>query len=151
MLGKKARHEIRRKLRRAEAAGPVRFRELPLTSASADAFIALHQARWGAQGLFPDTADGERGRRFLHRLTELESMEGTDAQLVLGEVAVGDRVVFATVAFDDGATCYFYNAGMDPAAREFSPGRTRTAAYLRDRMAAGRNRFAPLRGAEPHQ
>lgn len=151
MLGKKARHEIRRKLRRAEAAGPVRFRQLPLTSASADAFIVLHQARWGEQGLFRETPDGDRSRRFLDRLTTLEAAEGPDAQLVLGEVTVGDRVVFATVAFDDGATCYFYNAGMDPGAREYSPGVTGTAAYLRDRMAAGRSRFDFLRGSEPYK
>lgn len=150
-LDKKARHEIRRKLRRAEAVGPVRFRELPLESASVEAFIALHQARWGDQGLFPDTPDGERSRRFLHRLTELEAAEGDRAQLVLGEVTVGERVVFSTVSFDDGRTCFFYNAGMDPTARELSPGVTGTAAFLRDRMAAGRERFDFLRGDEPYK
>lgn len=150
-LDKKARHEIRRKLRRAEAVGPVRFREVPLEAASADAFIALHQARWGDQGLFPDTPDGDRSRRFLHRLTALEAAEGDRAQLVLGEVTVAGRVVVATVAFDDGATCFFYNAGMDPGARELSPGVTGTAAYIRDRLAAGRARFDFLRGDEPYK
>ena len=150
-LDKKARHEIRRKLRRAEAVGPVRFRQLPLEAASVEAFIALHQARWGDQGLFPDTPDGARSRRFLHRLTELEAAEGASAQLMLGEVSVGDRVVVSTVAFDDGTTCFFYNAGMDPAARDLSPGVTGTAAYLRDRLEAGRIRFDFLRGDEPYK
>ncbi len=150
-LDKKARHEIRRKLRRAEAVGPVRFRQLPLDAASVDGFIALHQARWGEHGLFPDTPDGDRSRRFLHRLTELEAAEGSDAQLVLGEVTVGDRVVVSTVAFDDGTTCFFYNAGMDPQARELSPGVTGTAAYIRDRLAAARTRFDFLRGDEPYK
>jgi CelD/BcsL family acetyltransferase involved in cellulose biosynthesis len=150
-LDKKARHEIRRKLRRAEGIGPVRFRRLPLDAASVESFIALHQARWGAQGLFPDTPDGERSRRFLHRLTSLEAAEGDRAQLLLGEVTVGDRVVFGTVAFDDGRTCYFYNAGMDPSARELSPGVTGTAAFLRDRMEAGRQRFDFLRGNESYK
>ncbi|MEZ4597618.1 MAG: GNAT family N-acetyltransferase [Chloroflexota bacterium] len=129
----------------------MRFRELPLAPTSVDAFIALHQARWGERGLFPSTEDGERSRRFLHRLTELEAGEGSDAQLVLGEVTVGDRVVVATAAFDDGETCFFYNAGMDPTARELSPGVTGTAAYIRDRMAAGRSRFDFLRGDEPYK
>jgi CelD/BcsL family acetyltransferase involved in cellulose biosynthesis len=151
MLDKKARHEIRRKLRRAEAAGPVRFRQLPLEPASVEAFIALHQARWGDRGLFAATPDGDRSRRFLARLAELEAAEGPDAQLVLGEVTVGDRVVVATAAFDDGETCFFYNAGMDPAARDLSPGVTGTAAYIRDRMAAGRSRFDFLRGNEPYK
>lgn len=150
-LDKKARHEVRRKLRRAEGVGPVRFRQLPLASTSADAFIELHQARWGPQGLFPDTTDGDRSRRFLHRLTELEAAEGPDAQLMLGEVAVGDRIVFAAVAFDDGETCFFYNAGMDPTARELSPGVTGTAAFIRDRLDAGRTRFDFLRGDEAYK
>lgn len=150
-LDKKARHEVRRKLRRAEAVGPVRFREMSLEPASVDAFIELHQARWGAHGLFPDTPGGERSRRFLHRLTELEAAEGTRAQLVLGSVTVDGRVIAATVAFDDGETCYYYNAGVDPTARELSPGVTGTAAYLRDRMAAGRTRFDFLRGNEPYK
>ena len=137
-LDKKARHEIRRKLRRAEAVGPVEFRALPLDAASVESFIALHQARWGAQGLFSDTPDGDRSRRFLHRLTSLEAAEGERAQLLLGDVSVGDQVVFSTASFDDGRTCYFYNAGMDPAARELSPGVTGTAAFLRDRLEAGR-------------
>jgi CelD/BcsL family acetyltransferase involved in cellulose biosynthesis len=150
-LDKKARHEIRRKLRRAEAVGPVEFRALPLDGASVESFIALHQARWGAQGLFPDTPDGDRSRRFLHRLTSLEAAEGERAQLLLGEVSVGDQVVFSTASFDDGRTCFFYNAGMDPAARELSPGVTGTAAFLRDRVEAGRQRFDFLRGDEPYK
>jgi CelD/BcsL family acetyltransferase involved in cellulose biosynthesis len=150
-LDKKARHEIRRKLRRAEAVGPVRFRRLPLGSAGVDAFIELHQARWGDHGLFPATPDGDRSRRFLHRLTALEAAEGSAAQLLLGEVCVGDRVLVSIVAFDDGVTCFFYNAGMDPMARELSPGVTGTAAFLRDMMAAGRSRFDFLRGNEPYK
>jgi CelD/BcsL family acetyltransferase involved in cellulose biosynthesis len=150
-LGKKARHEIRRKWRRAEEVGDIRFQLLPLDEPSVDAFVALHQKRWGAQGLFPDTTDGERSHRFLSRLTELEAAEGPQAQLQLGQVTVGEQVVFTGVAFDDGETCYFYNAGVDPEARELSPGVTGTAAYIRDRLAAGRTRFDFLRGDESYK
>ena len=150
-LDKKARHEIRRKLRRAEEVGAVRFRLLPLEPASVESFISLHQKRWGTQGLFPDSAAGGRSRRFLLRLTELEAAEGPGAQLQMGRVSVGERVVLESLAFDDGVTCYFYNAGMDPEARELSPGVTGTAAYLRDRISAGRTRFDFLRGNEPYK
>ena len=75
-LDKKARHEIRRKLRRAEATGAVTFRAMPLDATSVETFIRLHQARWGDEGLFPDTEGGHRSRRFLHRLAELEAAEG---------------------------------------------------------------------------
>lgn len=150
-LDKKARHEIRRKLRRAESVGEVTFREMPLDAASVEAFIDLHQKRWGEDGLFPATEGGDRSRRFLHRLTELEAAEGDSAQLQLGQVLVGDRVIFAGVGFDDGATCYFYNAGSDTDARELSPGVTGAGAYIRDRIAAGRTRFDFLRGNEPYK
>jgi CelD/BcsL family acetyltransferase involved in cellulose biosynthesis len=150
-LDAKARHEIRRKIRRAEAAGPVSFELAPLTAASVDAFIELHQARWGDEGLFPRTEGGDRSRRFLHRSTELEAADQEGAQLQLGQVRVGERLIFATVGFDDGTTCFFYNAGMDPAARDLSPGVTGTAAYVRGRIDAGRRRFDFLRGNEPYK
>jgi len=150
-LDKKSRHEIRRKMRRAESSGPLEFRLVDPTPEAVDAFIDLHQSRWGDEGLFPDTPGGERSRRFLHRLAELETAEGDGRQLQLGRMDAGGRLVFATVGFDDGTTCYFYNAGMDPEARELSPGVTGTAAYIRDRLAAGRRRFDFLRGNEPYK
>jgi len=150
-LDKKSRHEIRRKMRRAESSGPLEFRLVDPTPEAVDVFIDLHQSRWGDEGLFPDTPGGERSLRFLHRLAELETAEGDGRQLQLGRMDAGGRLVFATVGFDDGTTCYFYNAGMDPEARELSPGVTGTAAYLRDRLAAGRRRFDFLRGNESYK
>ncbi len=150
-LDKKARHEIRRKLRRAEATGAVTFRAMPLDATSVETFIRLHQARWGDEGLFPDTEGGHRSRRFLHRLAELEAAEGDQSQFQLGQVFVGDRLIFAGVGFDDGVTCFFYNAGADPEARELSPGVTGTAAYIHDRIGVGRTRFDFLRGDEPYK
>ncbi len=150
-LDKKSRHEIRRKMRRAESSGPLEFRLVDPTPEAVDVFIDLHQSRWGDEGLFPDTPGGERSRRFLHRLAELEAAEGDGRQLQLGRMDADGRLVFATVGFDDGTTCYFYNAGMDPEARELSPGVTGTAAYLRDRLAAGRRRFDFLRGNESYK
>ena len=150
-LGRKERHEIRRKVRRAEAAGPLTFTLVDPTPEAVDRFIALHQERWGEEGLFPATAGGQRSRRFLHRLAELESAEGDARRLQIGQLSVGDRPIFSAVGFDDGATCYFYNAGTSRDARELSPGVTGTAAYLRDRLEAGRRRFDFLRGDEPYK
>jgi hypothetical protein len=151
-LDKKARHEIRRKIRRAEAAGTLTFQLLPPTSETVDAFIELHQRRWGSEGLFPETEGGTRSRRFLHRVAELAAADGpTRTTAQFGLLSLDGTPVFSTVGFDDGHTCYFYNAGMDPAARELSPGVTGTAAYLRDRLEAGRRRFDFLRGDEPYK
>ena len=62
-LGKKERHEIRRKVRRAEAAGEVRLDDSTDPIADLPAFIDLHQRRWGVDGLFPDNPGGDQSRR----------------------------------------------------------------------------------------
>jgi hypothetical protein len=150
-LDKKDRHEIRRKIRRAEAAGPNVFRLVDPTPDAVDAFIALHQGRWGDEGLFAATPGGDRSRRFFHRLAELELADGPARQLQLGQFEVAGQVIMIAVGFDDGQECLFYNAGTSPEARDLSPGVTGTAAYLRDRLAAGRRRFDFLRGDEAYK
>ena len=149
-LSKKTRHEVRRKLRRAQAAGPLRLRYLPLDAAAADRFIELHQARWGPHGLFASGEVGTRSRRFLHRLVELEGAQAEPA-FHIAETVVGDRVIHVAAGFAAGGTCYFYNAGMDPDALELSPGVVGTALYIRDRIARGEKRFDFLRGDEPYK
>jgi CelD/BcsL family acetyltransferase involved in cellulose biosynthesis len=150
-LDKKARHEIRRKIRRAEAIGPLTIEiESPTTSAI-DAFIALHRMRFGDDGLFPNNPGGERSRKFVHELAELERNESGGGQLHVALVRCGTRLIFAALAFDDGATVFLYNAGMDPSAREASPGISGTALYFQNRLAAGRRRFDYLRGNESYK
>lgn len=150
-LGKKQRHEIRRKIRRAQDAGPIRLGYLPLDSGAVGSFIRLHQARWGSRGLFAPGEDGDRGRRFLHRLAELESQEGDQAQFHIGEVVIGDRVAYVLAGFSADRRTFFYNAGLDPAMRDLSPGVVGTAAYLRDRAEAGDTAFDFLRGNESYK
>jgi CelD/BcsL family acetyltransferase involved in cellulose biosynthesis len=150
-LDKKARHEIRRKLRRAAAVGTVTIEITAPGAEAIDAFIDLHRARFGETGLYPMGPGGDRSRRFIHRLAELERAETDGGQLHVGVVRCGQRLVFAALAFDDGTTCYLYNSGMDPDAAEASPGVTGTAEYIRDRLAAGRRRFDFLRGSEPYK
>lgn len=149
-LDKKDRHEIRRKLRRAQSVGEMTIEISAPTDEAIDAFIELHTARFGEQGLFPNNPGGERSRRFVKRLAELERND-PQRQLQVGLVRCADRLVFAMVAFDDGKTCFLYNAGIEPGAREVSPGITGAALYFQDRLAAGRRRFDFLRGAEPYK
>ncbi|HUG48930.1 MAG TPA: GNAT family N-acetyltransferase [Candidatus Limnocylindria bacterium] len=150
-LGKKSRHEIRRKLRRAQAAAPLSVEIAEPSQEAIDGFVALHQKRFGSEGLFPETEGGERSRHFVRRLAELELAEGAGRQLHVARVRSGERLIFAALAFDDGQTCYLYNAGMDPDAAELSPGISGTAEYLRDRIEAGRTRFDFMRGNEPYK
>ena len=107
--------------------------------------------RFGDAGLFPDNPGGERSRRFVHRLAELERNESDGGQLHVALVRSGARLVFAALAFDDGHTSFLYNAGMDPSAAEVSPGVSGTAMYFQDRLAAGRRRFDFLRGNERYK
>lgn len=150
-LDKKARHEIRRKWRRAEGAGEISVSVDVPSDAGLERFIDLHQARFAQDGLFPDTEGGARSRRFVRRLAELERDDPDGGQLRLAEVRVGEAALFTALAFEDETTCFLYNAGMDPAASQLSPGVVGAAAYIRDRLGAGKRRFDFLRGDEPYK
>jgi len=150
-LDKKARHEVRRKLRRAAAVGELSIEISPPTVEAIDEFIRLHSLRFGERGLFPENEGGARSRLFVHRLAELEQAEADGGVLHVALVRCGQRLVFAALAFDDGVTSYLYNAGMDPSASDASPGVTGAALYFQNRIEAGRHRFDFLRGNEPYK
>jgi len=147
-LGKKARHEIRRKIRRAEAAGEVRFDEAEDPLAGLDAFIDLHQRRWGAEGLFPDTQGGAQSRVFIRRLFELL---GPDGPLRLAFLTVGGHRIAAGLTFETPDTTFYYNAGVDPDARELSPGVLLVAQIVQRALARGARRLDFLRGDEGYK
>lgn len=150
-LDKSARHEIRRKLRRAATVGELSIDVGPPSDEAIDQFIELHRARFGEEGLFPATEGGRRSEAFIRRLAELERAEQDGGQMQVARVRCGASLIYVAVAFDDGTSCYLYNAGMDPQAASASPGVTGTALYLQDRLAAGRRRFDFLRGDEPYK
>jgi CelD/BcsL family acetyltransferase involved in cellulose biosynthesis len=147
-LGKKERHEIRRKVRRAEAVGEVRLDDSTDPLADLDAFIELHQMRWGDLGLFPDTPGGAQSRVFARRLFELH---GADGPPRLTFLTVGGRRIGAGIHFDTDDGYLYYNAGLDPDARDLSPGVLMVYAYVRRAMAAGKRRIDFLRGNEPYK
>ena len=147
-LDKKERHEIRRKVRRAEAAGDVRLVTSSQPLADLDEFIALHQKRWGADGLFPDTPGGECSRRFFRHLFR---HFGPDGPARLTRLMIGDRVVASGIHFDDGSRIAYYNAGVDPDARDLSPGVVMVAEYVKQAIDGGRVALDFLRGNEPYK
>jgi CelD/BcsL family acetyltransferase involved in cellulose biosynthesis len=150
-LDKTARHEIRRKMRRAAAVGELSIEVGPPTAEAVEDFIRLHNLRFGDRGLFPDNEGGARSLRFVRRLAELERSEPDGGLMHVARVKCGQRLIFAVVAFDDGTTCFMYNGGMDPAAMDASPGVTGGGLYLRNRIEAGRRRFDYLRGQERYK
>ena len=147
-LGKKERHEIRRKVRRAEAVGEISLDESPDPLADLEAFIDLHQKRWGADGLFPDTPGGAQSRVFFRLLFELHGPEGP---LRLMFLTVGGRRIAAGIHFETEDGYLYYNAGVDPDARDLSPGVVMVHAYVARALAAGKRRLDFLRGNEPYK
>jgi CelD/BcsL family acetyltransferase involved in cellulose biosynthesis len=147
-LGKKERHEIRRKLRRAEGAGEIVLESAKGSDEDVEAFIDLHQKRWGAEGLFPPTAGGAASRRFFEGLLGECARTGI---VDLSFLSVGGRRIAAGVTMDDGENVYYYNAGVEPEARELSPGVVMVACYVQRAIALGRRRLDFLRGNESYK
>lgn len=147
-LGKKERHEIRRKVRRAEAAGEVALTESRDPLADLGAFIDLHQARWGTDGLFPPTPGGAQSRVLFRRLFELF---GPDGPLRLSFLTVGDRRIAAGVHFEMPDRALYYNAGVDPDARDLSPGVVMVERFARRAIERGQTAMDFLRGDEPYK
>jgi CelD/BcsL family acetyltransferase involved in cellulose biosynthesis len=147
-LGKKQRHEVRRKLRRAEAAGEVRFDPSPDPLAELDAFIDLHQKRWQERGLFPATEGGAQSRTFVRRLFELF---GPDGPVQLSFLTVGGRRIAAGIGIHDRDGYLYYNAGVDPDARDLSPGVVMIAKYIEGALLHGCRRLDFLRGDESYK
>jgi CelD/BcsL family acetyltransferase involved in cellulose biosynthesis len=147
-LDKKERHEIRRKVRRAEAVGEVRLDDSPDPLADLEAFIELHQKRWNAEGLFPETAGGAQSRVFFRRLFELH---GADGPLRLTFLSVGGRRIASGVHFETPDSYLYFNAGVDLDARDLSPGVVMVYACIERALAAGIRRLDFLRGDEPYK
>jgi CelD/BcsL family acetyltransferase involved in cellulose biosynthesis len=116
--------------------------------ADLDVFIDLHQRRWGDDGLFPPTRGGAQSRVLFRRLFELF---GADGPLGLTMLWVGERRIAAGVHFETTDELLYYNAGIDPAARELSPGVLMIHSYVRRALQRGIRRMDFLRGDEPYK
>jgi CelD/BcsL family acetyltransferase involved in cellulose biosynthesis len=146
-LDKKQRHEIRRKVRRGEAAG-VEIRASEDLLADLPEFIRLHRARWGERGLFTATAKGEEEELFMRELVATVPRE-TLTMLVARNEEFG---TFAAGLFlrDAGALRY-WNAGGDAAARALSPGVLLFVHGVSLAITEGRDQFDFLRGNEAYK
>ncbi len=147
-LGKKERHEIRRKVRRAQAVGEIRLVDSARPLDDLEAFIELHQKRWGDDGLFPATQGGEQSRVFIRRLFELF---GPDGPLRLTFLTVGGRCIASGIHLESTDSLLYYNAGVDPDARDLSPGVLMIHAYVGRALANGTRRMDFLRGNESYK
>ena len=145
-LGKKERHELRRKLRRFEAAPNASFhwadeRERP---AVLDRFFALHRLSKGDKAAFMT----EAAERFFRDVAD--AMAAAD-RLRLGVVHVHDEDAAVLFGFAYGDTLALYNAAYDPALGSLSIGIASHAYAIRDAIAQKLKVYDLLRGDEPYK
>ncbi len=146
-LSKKNRHELRRKLRRLDGAGEVRWLVLmdgDITERDQDDFLALHRLSTPDKAAFMD----ERMEKFFRGIFARFGNQGL-LRLYLLELA--DRRVAAALSFDSDGELLLYNSGYDPACSALSVGLILKANCLRDAIALGRERFDFLRGNERYK
>ena len=145
-LGKKERHELRRKLRRYESAPGTSFRwakdhERP---AVLDRFFALHRLSKGDKAAFMTDST----ETFFRDLADALAAAGW---LRLGVVRAYDQDAAVLFAFAYGDTLALYNAAYDPALGSLSLGIASHAFAVRDAIAQGFKVYDLLRGDEPYK
>lgn len=146
-LSKKHRHELRRKLRRLEAAGQV---TMSRTSSSADAaagvdllFRLMRESRDDKRAFLTPAMEA-----FFRDLAAEFTARGMACFRTL--LLDGDPV--ATVfCFESPTATFLYNSGYDPAASDLAVGLLSKALALRDAIESGKRTFDFLRGDERYK
>jgi CelD/BcsL family acetyltransferase involved in cellulose biosynthesis len=145
-LSGKDRHELRRKLRRAEAGRPrVEVARTPAAMAALlDGFVALHRRSKVGKARFMD----EPMEAFFRELGRALAAAGLAALWMLW---LEERPAAALFCLEQGGTVSLYNSGFDPEARAMSPGVVLIARTIEDAVTRGFRRYDFLRGEEPYK
>ena len=148
-LGKKERHELRRKLRRAAHSDPaLSFRVTGTKEEFArdfPSFVALHRASSSDKSMFMD----DRMERFFRGMAE--EFFSSD-RLRLAFLRGGEGDVAAAFQIETGETLHLYNSGFDhEAAAGMSPGLVLIARCIEDAIRRGLKEYDFLRGRERYK
>jgi CelD/BcsL family acetyltransferase involved in cellulose biosynthesis len=145
-LGKKERHELRRKIRRLENATRATFRWTTDAErgATLDRFFALHRLSRGEKADFM-TADVER---FFRDIADALAPLG---RLRLGVLRAHDEDAAVLFAFAYRGTLALYNAAYDPALASLSIGIVSHAWAIREAIRERLDTYDLLRGDEPYK
>jgi CelD/BcsL family acetyltransferase involved in cellulose biosynthesis len=145
-LGKKERHELRRKIRRLEKATQATFRWATDAErgATLDRFFALHRLSRGEKADFM-TPDVER---FFRDIADALAPLG---RLRLGVLHAHDEDAAVLFAFAYRGTLALYNAAYDPALASLSIGIVSHAWTIREAIAEQFDTYDLLRGDEPYK
>ncbi|HEV8228852.1 MAG TPA: GNAT family N-acetyltransferase [Candidatus Limnocylindria bacterium] len=145
-LGKKERHELRRKIRRLESATQATFRWSADAERAAvlDRFFALHRLSRGGKADFM-TPDVER---FFRDVADALEPLG---RLRLGVLRAHGEDAAVLFAFAYRGTLALYNAAYDPALASLSIGIVGHAWAVREAIAERFHTYDLLRGDEPYK
>lgn len=148
MLGKKQRHEVRRKMRKADAEVDTRFVVVGSEhnlEAEVENFVDLHQKSSSEKDEFMDP----KMAGFFYEVAQVLHDQGW-LQLVFVEMD-GEKAA-TLLNFDYGGSILVYNSGYDPARfSHLSPGIIVTACSIEHAIALGRDKFDFLRGDEVYK
>lgn len=141
-VGKKERHEIRRKRRRfQEAVGEVRHETHRGPGWALDEFVRLHRLAGGEKGSFMTE---ERCQMF----TSLLELSGWRIDLLR---TPNDTAAACVVGFTDTSGYYLYNSAYDPGLAEGSPGVVLLGTMIERAIEEGMPRFDFLKGDETYK
>ncbi len=147
-LGTKERHELRRKIRRAEEATPALEFRVTRTKEEFDrdfpAFLSLHRKSQTDKARFMD----ERMAGFFREMADGFFSAG---RLRLGILSGGDGDLAAALQLEWNGSLLLYNSGFDPAARASSPGVVLLARCIEDAIRHGFAEYDFLRGRERYK
>lgn len=111
-----------------------------------DILFDQHKKRWRKRGL-PGAFIG-RSQSFHHDWSSQAIKQGW---LWLSILKLDGAPIGAIYAMRLGSTCYYYQAGFDPAQSSISPGTLLVAATIRRAIEEGVQHFDFLRGDEPYK
>jgi CelD/BcsL family acetyltransferase involved in cellulose biosynthesis len=146
-LSKKDRHELRRKVRKLEAAGELELR--CYTSAEETEGRVPLLLRMMVESRTDKAAFmSEQMARFFHRMVPELAREGL---IRLYELELEGRPIASVLCFDQAGQLYLYNSGYEPEYASLSAGLVSKALCLREAIECGRHCVDTLRGAEPYK
>lgn len=147
-LDKKARHELRRKMRRAAEALPgIGYRvcrEPGEVEACMPHFLALHRKSTADKAGFMS----DEMERFFREIARGFASEGT---MRLAFLSGPDGDVAAAFQLAAGDRLLLYNSGFDPARRDANPGLVLIARCIEDAIGEGIREYDFLRGTERYK
>ncbi len=146
-LSKKDRHELRRKLRRLQAAGELSLR-LYTAPEDMERHVPLLLRMMVESRSDKAAFMSEQMGRFFHRMVPALAEQGL---VRLYELELDAKPVASVLCFDQGGQFFLYNSGYDPQYSQLAVGLLSKALCLRDAIEAGRHCVDLLRGQEPYK